>query len=605
MFPFAAAQRPLQCNVLDSGHLEKGRMSKSLPVQSGDSSRFPRVYHFHADHGDVPSPEELGRQMAFALEHIGRALCIFDAKGRITAHNRFLPHMLGLGDAKLRGRSLLDLNRLAAEAAGVSTISAEITAKHALARQIALVRSKKGGETEHVFPSGKVLRAEHRPMGDGAWVMTIEDITERKRAEATAAHLSRHDALTGLPNRAHFLEALTIAINQLGPLRRIALVSFDLDQFSDVNDTYGTALGDAVLTGVANRFRAECRVGESIARMGGDEFAVFKVMDSEEELEEFVPRLIRGIAAPVTVGGAKVSISARMGIAILPNDATDGNRLIANAELALARARSEPDGTVCMYDPQYDEVARRRRELAREMADGLEQGQFFVVYQPQFSTRTGENVGYEALLRWHHPIRGLVSPTEFIPIAEQSGLIDELTRFVLETACRDVIGAGWAGRVAVNLSPIQLGDARLAETVAKVLRSTGLPPGRLELEVTETAIVAGKQVALRTLAALQSIGVSVALDDFGTGYSSLETLRALKWNKIKLDRSFVAEVESSDESRAIMHAMILLGHALRTPVLAEGVETGGQLEFLRRENCDEVQGFLLGRPEAFATRSVR
>jgi diguanylate cyclase (GGDEF)-like protein len=434
-------------------------------------------------------------------------------------------------------------------------------------------------------------------MGDGSWVMTVEDVSERKRAETLAAHLARYDALTGLPNRAQFIEALSLAIDQVRESgRRIALASFDLDHLGEVNDAHGVEAGDAVLAGIAARARADGRVGELVARVGGDEFCVLKTMEAEEELEEFVPRLLRTITTPIMVGGKRVSASARMGIAIYPNDASDGSRLMANAELALARAREEAAGAVRMYDPDYDEVARHRRELVRDMIEGLQRGEFHVAYQQQSSILDGEVIGHEALLRWRHPIRGAIGPDEFIPVAEQSGFIGQLGLWVLDTACREAMEVDLPGRLAVNLSPFQLDDVDLADNIARILRTTGFSPSRLELEVTETAVVSNKARALRTLGALQDLGIGIALDDFGTGYSSIETLRALRWDKLKLDRSLLTEVEDCTQGRAIMRAVISLGQALGTTVLAEGVETEVQLRLLQEEGCDQVQGYLFGRP---------
>jgi len=432
--------------------------------------------------------------------------------------------------------------------------------------------------------------------------------SERHVAEsdARASFLSDHDRLTGLPNRNQFVEATHVAVRQAeGSNLLVAVVTIDFDDFSAVNDAHGTSIGDQVIQAAADRMRANLKVGELIARVGGDEFAAVKTMSSSAELEEFIPRLIRAMSAPFLIDEVAVSDTVSMGIAIYPTDSGDAGKLIANADLALGRAESMGRGAVCLYDPTFDEVARQRRELSHEIEHGLNNGQFFLAYQVQKQVSDASIVGYEALLRWQHPRRGLVNPGEFIAVAEQSGHMVALGRWVMTTACSEFTNAGLEGRLAVNLSPYQLSDPGLIETVVDALLKAGMSPTRLELEVTETALIANNAHSLATLQQLQTMGISIALDDFGTGYSSLETVRSFSWDTIKLDRSFMSELESSDQSKAIMRALSALGQALGTPVLAEGVETQEQLDALIRKGCDHAQGFLLGRPLPIAELMVK
>ncbi len=429
-------------------------------------------------------------------------------------------------------------------------------------------------------------------------IYSIRDLRARIAQERRIAHLARNDSLTGLPNRTSFLEWLT---RQTGPdsaHRAVALLSIDLDRFKEVNDMHGHAAGDRVLTCIGERMKAALLPGEFIARLGGDEFvAVMPVAEPDDALQ-LIDRLRDAITAPVMIdhSGIEASCGMSIGVALWPRDATELSALINNADLAMYRAKASIATDACFYEEEMDKTVRLRRRMVKELRSAIDRGEFSLHWQVQESVGTGAVTGYEALLRWTRADGSSVSPSNFIPLAEQSGLILAIGEWVLRTAC--AAAASWAEphRIAVNLSPVQLGHVDLPRLVQQVLLDTGLSPARLELEITETAMIADPVRTTHILRQLKAIGVSVAMDDFGTGYSSLSTLRSFPFDKIKLDRSFMAELNGAPQSAAIIRAVLRLGESLNIPVLAEGVETPDQLAFLREQGCDEAQGYLLGRP---------
>ncbi len=413
-------------------------------------------------------------------------------------------------------------------------------------------------------------------------------------------HMAMNDALTGLPNRVNFKSELK---HQLELARahgsQLGVVAIDLNRFKEINDIHGHQAGDQVLVLVAQRMASQLGRHEMVARFGGDEFVALTRFEHPSQLTLFTDRLKAAVEAPLALGQFDARVGGSFGVAVYPADADDAEMLMNNADLAMFRAKSQRSPTPCYYDAPLDEAIRDRRELANDLRIALDRGDLQLHYQVQTSVTTHEVTGYEALLRWTHPERGPIGPSEFIPIAEENGLILPLGEWVLRRACSDA--AGWASeaKVAINVSPMQLAHADLPRLFHQVLLDTGLPPRRLEIELTETAIFADRDRALHVLRQIKAMGIGVALDDFGTGYSSLETLRAFPFDKIKLDRLFVSELESP-QAVAIVRAVLALGKSLSIPVLAEGIETERQLGVLRREGCDEVQGFLLGYPQALA-----
>lgn len=421
---------------------------------------------------------------------------------------------------------------------------------------------------------------------------TTEAAVERYR------HLSRHDALTGLPNRSAFNEEIeSLPRRNHDTSARIAVLSFDLNRFKEINDVHGHAAGDAVLREIAARLAASLREGEFLARVGGDEFiALTRNYYIRADASAMATRLIGEIGKPVEWNGNTFIVGSSVGIAIHPDDASDIDDLLAQADVAMYRAKQSGENAVCFYDPSMDRLARERNILAMDMRAGLRRGEFELYYQKQNDTLSGEVIAFEVLLRWQHQTRGMVSPVEFIPIAERNGFINELGEWVLRQACMEA--ASWKNplRIAVNVAAPQLADMSFPAKVRDILAASGLPAARLELEITETGIVADQQRALVIIRQLKEIGVKIAMDDYGTGYSSLSTLLTFPFDKIKIDRAFVDGVPTSAQSAAIVRSTLILASSLDIPVLAEGVETDEHIAFLRDEGCRQVQGYLFGKP---------
>ncbi len=432
----------------------------------------------------------------------------------------------------------------------------------------------------------------------GSLVYSVRDLTEKKSAEGRIHYLAHFDALTGLPNRSSFLERLEAEIQGATDRNtRFALLSFDLDRFKEINDMYGHAAGDAVLSEISRRFKACLGSTEYAARFGGDEFfAIVSPVNSSERVMDIAGRIMAAVRLPATFGEQELSIGASVGIALYPDNARSGPELMANADLAMYRAKKATGSKVCFFESGMDIEVRERCNLIRDLRLALAQDEFELYYQPQSRLTDNQTIGYEALIRWRHPTRGMVPPSDFIPIAEETALIVPIGEWVLRKAC--ATAATWPEpyRIAVNLSAVQFTHGDLPETVHNILIETGLAAKRLELEVTESFLISDPGVALRALRRLKALGVSIAMDDFGTGYSSLSTLQSFPFDKLKIDRSFINNLGKQGKSASIIRAVLALGRSLEIPVLAEGIETKAHLDFMRKEGCDEAQGYFLGRP---------
>ena len=431
--------------------------------------------------------------------------------------------------------------------------------------------------------------------GQAYRIYAVRDLRARLAQERRIAHLARNDSLTGLPNRASFLEKLD-RMAAISGESGFALLAIDLDRFKEINDLYGHAVGDHLLIHVSDQMKAALAEGEFVARLGGDEFVAIVPAANRDQALAAAERLRIAITTPTTAEHADLQCGASVGIALWPEDAREASMLINNADLAMYRAKASLTTDICFYEEAMDEAVRQRRRITQGLREALEQNQFELHYQLQASVETGEVTGYEALLRWTQPDGTVISPADFIPVAEDTGMILPIGEWVLRQACTEAAAWEEPHRIAVNLSPVQLSHVDLPRLVHQVLIETGLAPARLELEITETAMISDLERTTHVLRQLKALGVSVAMDDFGTGYSSLSTLRAFPFDKIKLDRSFMSELDGSPQSQAIIRAVLTLGESLDIPVLAEGVETQDQLRFLREQGCHQVQGYLLGRP---------
>ncbi|MEN5082685.1 EAL domain-containing protein [Bosea sp. TWI1241] len=445
------------------------------------------------------------------------------------------------------------------------------------------------------------VRARGTPMVDGGtiteWVGVFEDIDARRQAQARIAHMAHHDGLTGLPNRLSFRERLELAAAGTGRGPAEAVLCIDLDRFKEVNDTLGHPAGDALLRAVTERLCGQVRDGDVVARLGGDEFAIAQgAVPQPDGAAALAARLVEVLAQPFDLDGHQVVIGASIGIALIgPGDQPDTG--LKNADIALYRAKEEGRGRFFFFEPAMDARMQARRAMELALRRGLAEEQFDLLYQPQVRTQTREITGFEALLRWRHPERGLLAPAEFIPLAEEIGLILPIGEWVLARACADA--AKWPDRikVAVNVAPSQLTQRGLPDAAARALKASGLEPSRLEIEITENALTADLEAVSATLFRLKSMGVRVTMDDFGTGYSSIGYLRSFPFDKIKIDASFVRSLGEEEESRAIIRAVTGLCDSLGIATTAEGVETAAQRDFLTAERCTEMQGFLFSEPQ--------
>jgi diguanylate cyclase (GGDEF)-like protein len=421
-------------------------------------------------------------------------------------------------------------------------------------------------------------------------------------AERQVRHLAHHDSLTGLANRVTFKRRLNEA---LATARRrgegFAVLFLDLDHFKEINDTMGHLAGDAVLCQVSERLRHQVREVDTLARMGGDEFAIIQVETHEpQDVAVLCERLIAAVEREIEVDGAEAMVGLSIGVALFPDDAPDADQLLAKADLALYRAKGQGRGTYCFFQPEMAATLEQRKLLERDLRQALDKGEFALEYQPQIRIADRRLVGVEALLRWHHPKRGRVPPDRFIPLAEDTGLIQPIGTWVLEQAAADA--AEWHAatardlRVAVNLSPVQFRQRQLFQIVCEALRKSNLDPERLKLEITERLLMQASDVVCETLRKLKDLGVRVSMDDFGTGYSSMSSLRRFPFDEIKIDRSFIADLAKDPQAVAIVRATVALSDSLGMLTVAEGIETVKQLEFLRAEGCHVGQGFLFARP---------
>jgi diguanylate cyclase (GGDEF)-like protein/PAS domain S-box-containing protein len=529
-----------------------------------------------------------------ALANMANGICLWDEEKRLVLHNSKVREIFGFA----AGFGLVGLTLGEIFDGSLQSRPEVEAANREFYEMTSRLFTSSGGELVQPISNGKTLRLIHSRTAEGSWVSTIEDITDRIQSEERISYLARHDMLTGLPNRGQFEDVLDEEIETARgvPGKRVAAICIDLDRFKEVNDTFGHSTGDDLLKLLSERMQEACREGEFVARFGGDEFAAIKPFADDAELDGFANRLLGALSGRTDIGGAEVVSGASIGVAIYPSDADDRDKLLSNADMAMYRSKGSLEQKISFYEAGMDEAARSRRALVRDIWKAAEDEQFYLAYQEQRDARTQDITGYEVLIRWEHPERGQVPPSVFIPVAEECGAISLIGDWVLRKACQDAARWGMRHKIAVNLSPLQLTSTGLVDRVQSILEESGLPPSLLELEVTESAIIGDKERALGILQRIRALGVTIAIDDFGTGYSSLETLRSFPFDKIKLDRSFTNGLETSRQSKAFVRAIVALGKSLEVAVLAEGVETREQMDILVEEGCDQVQGFLFGRP---------
>ena len=528
-----------------------------------------------------------------AADSMQQGLLMVDGAERVLVGNRRMKEIFGIPQAvAIADRSIDELTDL-------------IITHGAITREeFVALRAWRGGmrarqEADSFtweLHGGRAVTVTHQPREEG-WLATYEDVTERRKADAQMAYLAQHDALTDLPNRRVLRERLEQALAFVRRGRLLALLCLDLDQFKAVNDTLGHPIGDALLQAVANRLRAHIRETDIVARLGGDEFAIVQTaLDRVVEAGDFAERLITLLEAPFTIEGHQIVIGTSIGLALAPQDGTDPDTLLKNADLALYRAKQDGRGVCRMFQTDMDAAMQIRRTLELDLRLAQRGGQLELFFQPLINLRARGVAGFEALLRWRHPERGLVSPAAFIPLAEEIGVIIPMGEWVVRRAC--ATAAHWPDglKVAVNLSPVQFKSRTLVEMVAAALRESGLAPERLELEITETVMLQDTETTLATLHALHGLGVRIALDDFGTGYSSLSYLRRFPFDRIKIDQSFVRELGGPRDCSAIVRAVVQLSRDLGMATTAEGVETPEQLRQLAAAGCTDIQGYLFSRP---------
>lgn len=548
------------------------------------------------------SQEEAQRKQALleaTLHNIGQGICLFDQDLNLMVWNERYIELLNLPrDLVKEGTPLSDILRFNGERGEYGDVSIQAL----ISDRVAIARRREPYRMERTRPNGRVIQVDHNPMPGGGYVATYTDITERKQTEARMRHLAVHDVLTSLPNRTLFLDRLRQALLSARRFQRGVTVLFvDLDRFKDINDHFGHDVGDLMIQEMGQRLSRIIRDSDTAARLGGDEFAIIQTdVQNIEDTIVLAQRIIDELCQPFDCRGIRLHSTASVGITLFPEDGENPEQLVKNADMAMYAAKAEGRNNYRFFLPSMHERVKERKTIEEDLRNALEHDQLELYYQPKIDCRTERVVGAEALVRWHHPDRGLIMPGEFISVAEECGLINRLGAWVLEKACkqtqiwRDTTLPGL--RIAVNLSPAQFQDAELVSSVTRIVKDTAMPEGTLELEITESILMNNPEKAVSTLKELKALGVMIAIDDFGTGYSSLNYLKRFPVSSIKIDQSFVNDIHVDMDDKAIVDAVIGLGHSLNLEVVAEGVEEVEQLDYLREKGCDFIQGYLYSKP---------
>jgi diguanylate cyclase (GGDEF)-like protein len=558
---------------------------------SGRHSEHLQISNTQLDH-TLGTLNIVNNELSAALHNMVQGFIMFDSQERIAVYNERYIDMYGLSrDIVKPGCSFMELLQ---HRAACGNLKADPKQYHDdLVAELA-----KGQVVNLIINSGndREILITNKPMPGGGWVATHEDITDRRRAEAKITHMALHDGLTDLANRHLFNEEIADCFKQLARGQKFALLCLDLDHFKNVK-TLGHPLGDKLLQQIGTRLRLCVRESDTIARLGGDEFAILqRGIADPAEARSLSERIVKAIRKPFNLEGNQVVIGVSIGIALAPTDATDEVELLKAADIALFCSKADGRGTYRCFAPAMDERIRARHAIERDLRKALLNDEFVMHYQPFVNLQSGQISAFEALIRWNHPERGMLFPIDFIPFAEETGLIVPIGQWALRRACKDA--AGWPNGVdlAVNLSPVQFKELDLCAMVIGALADCGLTASRLELEITETALLDNEESTAETMRQMRALGVRIVMDDFGTGHSSLTTLRNYPFDKIKIDRSFVHDLLSKHDSRAIIQALVQLAGSLGLKTTAEGVETQGELDYLKRVGCTEAQGFFFSKP---------
>jgi diguanylate cyclase (GGDEF)-like protein len=544
-----------------------------------------------------PTPDIERDRLQAVIEHLPQGVCMFDRHERLIISNARYAQIYGIDPERIApGMPLIEVLKLRVAAGSYHGDPTSYLSHRNLTGQKPELFG--GNLVVHELTNGRVIQMVTQLMKDGGWVSTHEDITERRRTEARIYHMARHDALTDLPNRSFLKESISEGLKRGRRGDEMAVLCMDLDRFKAVNDTLGHPIGDQLLLAVAERIRRSIRETDTPARLGGDEFAILQIgVPQPESATMLASRLVEALAMPYVIQDHHLVIGCSIGIALAPLDGEEAENLLKNADLALYRAKLDGRGLYRFFEAEMDARVQARRVLELDLRSALANKEFALHYQPIIGLDHDEITALEALLRWTHPRRGPVSPAEFIPLAEETGLIVPIGEWVVRQACKDAMAWPEHVTVAVNISAVQFKNASLVPTITNALARSGLPANRLELEITESVLLQDTEATLATLHQLRALGVHVSMDDFGTGYSSLSYLRRFPFDKIKIDQSFVRDIGNNKQSLAIIQAITDLGATLGMSTTAEGVETHDQLEQLRARGCTEVQGYYFSKPK--------
>ena len=534
-------------------------------------------------------------QFDTAINNMSQGLCFFDAAHRLIVCNERYVDMYDLPRDRVDpGTALAEIVDMRFEVGSFPAMSRE----EYLHWRTKVAVSAEPTDSIVELRNGRTFKIRHRPMSDGGWVATHEDITEQRRSEVKIEYMAHHDSLTDLANRVLLNERLEQALgSRIHGEQMVAVHHLDLDQFKAVNDTFGHPGGDKLLKIVADRFRGIVRETDTIARTGGDEFVIVQApIIDPADATSLAQRIIALMSEPFDIDGHQAVIGASIGIAVGPGDGLRPDRLLRNADLALYRAKADGRGTFHFFEPAMDLQMQTRRIMEQDLRKALPAGEFELYYQPVVNLASNEISGFEALIRWNHPTKGLIAPAAFIPLAEEIGFIVPMGDWVIRQAC--ATAAQWPGNlhVAVNISAVQFRSAGLMQVIVGALAASGLHPTRLEIEITESVLLQNRETTLAILHQLRSLGIRIAMDDFGTGYSSLTYLQCFPFDKIKIDRSFVKDITENTGSLNIVRAVAALANGMGMTATAEGVETREQLDKITSEGCTEMQGYLFSRP---------